>query len=64
MTHTLLDQAVIVDGTGKVIYNLPQQAMLALRIVFRAAFGTANPVTRLVSGSSTPYPFAVLTTTA
>ncbi len=60
MTFKLLDQAVITDDTGKVVYNLPQQDMLAMRVVFRAAFATAAPVTRPVSGSGTPYPFGVL----
>ena len=50
MTYELLDQAVITDDTGKVIFNLAQQDMLALRVVFRAAFATAAPVTRPVSG--------------
>ena len=43
MTYKLLDQAVITDDTGKVIYNLPQQDMLALRVTFRAAFAIAEP---------------------
>jgi hypothetical protein len=61
LTYKLLDQAVITDDTGAVIYNLPQQDMLALRVVARFAFATAAPVTRPVTGSGTPYPFATLT---
>lgn len=64
MTYKLLDQAVITDDTGKVIYNLPQQDMSALRVVFRAEFAVANPVTRPVAGAGTPYPFGVLTAAA
>jgi HK97 family phage major capsid protein len=60
MTYKLLDQAVITDDTGAIIYNLPQQDMLAMRVNFRAAFATAAPVTRPDAGSGTPYPFAVL----
>jgi HK97 family phage major capsid protein len=61
MTYKLLDQAVITDDTGNIIFNLPQQDMLAMRVTFRAAFAVANPITRAVAGSGTPYPFAVLT---
>jgi hypothetical protein len=43
MRYKLLDQAVITDDTGEVIYNLSQQDMLALRVTFRAAFGVAKP---------------------
>lgn len=59
ITYKLLDQAVISDETGKVIYNLAQQDAQALRVVARFGFAKAKPVTR--SGSATPYPFAVLT---
>jgi hypothetical protein len=57
----LLDQSVITDDTGKVIYNFPQQDMVGMRVTFRAAFAVAKPVTRPVAGSGTPYPFGVLT---
>jgi hypothetical protein len=60
MTYKLLDQSVITDDAGKIIYNLPQQDMVALRVTFRAAFAVANPVTRPVAGAGTPYPFGVL----
>jgi hypothetical protein len=64
MRYKLLDQAVITDDTGKVIYKLPQQDMLALRVMFRAAFAVANPITRPVAGAGTPYPFGVRTKAA
>jgi HK97 family phage major capsid protein len=60
MTYKLLDQAVLVDDTGKVIYNLPQQDMLAMRVVMRAAFAVANPITREQASGTSRYPFAVL----
>lgn len=60
MRFKILDQAVITDDTGKVIFNLPQQAMLAMRATFRAAFAVANPITRPVAGAGTPYPFGML----
>jgi Phage capsid family len=61
MTFKLLDQAVITDDAGAVIYNFAQQDMVGMRVVFRAAFAVANPVTRPVAGAGTPYPFGVLT---
>jgi HK97 family phage major capsid protein len=61
LTWKLLDQAVITDDTGKVIFNLPQQDSVALRVVARFGYAVAQPVSRPVTGAGTPYPFAVLT---
>jgi HK97 family phage major capsid protein len=58
LTYKLLDQAVITDDTGAVIFNLPQQDMLALRVVARFAWAVAKP---FVYGQvGTEYPFAVM----
>jgi HK97 family phage major capsid protein len=59
-TFKLLDQAVITDDSGNIVYNLPQQDMVALRVKFRVAFALANPVTYDNSNDSTRYPFSVL----
>jgi HK97 family phage major capsid protein len=59
MTFKILDQAVIQDGTGAIVYNLAQQDMVALRAVMRIGVALPKPVTRLDSG--TGFPFAVLT---
>jgi HK97 family phage major capsid protein len=59
-TYKILDQAVITDDTGAIIWNLPQQDMLAMRVTFRAAFATAAPVTRPDGAAGNPYPFAAL----
>lgn len=60
ITMKLLDQAVITDNTGAVIYNLPQQDMVALRVVFRAAWQVPNIINYEQQTAASRYPFAVL----
>jgi len=57
----LLDQAVIQDGAGAIIYNTAQQDIVALRATMRVAFQVANPITNLQPTEANRYPFAVLT---
>ncbi len=59
VTYKILDQAVIQDAAGNIIYNLAQQDMVALRAVMRLGFALPHPITRMDSG--TGYPFATLT---
>ncbi len=61
MTYKILDQAVISDSGGKIIYNLPQQDMVALRCVMRLGWQLPNPITSLNEDGESRYPFAVLT---
>jgi hypothetical protein len=58
LTYKLLDQAVITDNTGAIVYNLPQQDMVALGVTARFAYAVAKPVPRNASGGG--YPFALL----
>jgi len=56
----LLDQAVIQDGAGAIVYNLAQQDMVALRATMRVAFQVANPITNMQPTEANRYPFGVL----
>jgi hypothetical protein len=58
-TYKLITEGVIQDNTGVIQYNLPQQDMVALRIVFRCAFQTANTMNYDNGNAGTRYPFSV-----
>ena len=58
LTVTKSNQAVITDADGKVIYNLYQQDMTALRFVMRLGWQLPNAVNAM--GITDAYPFAVL----
>ena len=59
MRWKLLDQAVITDPSGNIIYNLAQQDMVALRVTVRLGWQLPNPV-NAVDESANRYPFGVL----
>ncbi len=60
ITVKILDQGVIQDpATKAIIYNLAQQDMIALRIVFRMGWALPNPATRM-NGDRSGCPFAYL----
>lgn len=61
ITYKVLDQAVISDASGKILYNLAQQDMIALRCVMRLGWQLPNPVNRLQPDEANRYPFAVIT---
>ena len=60
LTYKILDQAVITDDTGSVIFNLPQQDMLAMRVVARVAWQVAKPFAYGQGDPATIYPFGVM----
>jgi HK97 family phage major capsid protein len=59
-TYKILDQAVLTDNTGAIVYNFAQQDMVALRVVFRVAFQIANTINYDQAVDANRYPFAVL----
>jgi len=60
ITFKILDQAVIQDNTGAIVYNLAQQDMVALRAVMRMGVALPHPITRM-DAAGTGFPFASLT---
>jgi HK97 family phage major capsid protein len=62
VTYKVLDQAVIQDPTdGSIVFNLAQQDMVALRVVFRMGWQVPNPVNLLRLIEANRYPASVLT---
>lgn len=57
----ILDQGVIQDNSGAIVFNFSQQDMKGLRMTFRGAFQVANPPNRWQPNASNRYPFAVAT---
>jgi HK97 family phage major capsid protein len=60
LTWKMLDQAVLTDGAGAIVHNLPQEDMVAMRVVARYAWQVPNPITRLQLNEAARYPFGVL----
>jgi HK97 family phage major capsid protein len=61
ITYKILDQAVIQDQAGTIIYNLAQQDMIALRAVMRLGVALPNPINRMQPTTVSRFPFAYLT---
>jgi predicted phage gp36 major capsid-like protein len=62
ITMKILDQAVIQDNTGAIIYNLAQQDMLAVRLTFRLGWQVANAINNDQPTEAARYPVSVLRT--
>jgi HK97 family phage major capsid protein len=59
ITYQIFDTGVISDDDGRIVYNLLQQDMVALRAVMRLAWQVANPID-IDRAYGTGYPFALL----
>ncbi len=59
VTFDVFSDGVISDSTGKVIYNLMQQDMKAIRMVLRIGWEIFNPLNAVNEDESTRFPFAV-----
>lgn len=60
ITYKVITEGVIQDNAGVIQYNLPQQDMIALRVVFRCAFQTANTLNYDNPTAGSRYPFSVI----
>ena len=60
ISYNLEKSGVIQDSTGKIIYNLFQQDMVALKVSMRLGFALPNPLNAQNPDASTRFPFAIL----
>jgi HK97 family phage major capsid protein len=60
ITMKILDQAVIQDNTGAIVYNLAQQDMTAVRLTFRVGWQVANTINNDQPTEADRYPVARL----
>ncbi|MFG3476470.1 phage major capsid protein [Streptomyces sp. NPDC047980] len=60
ITMKILDQAVIQDNTGAIMFNLAQQDMTAVRLTFRVGWQVSNPINNEQPTEASRYPAAVL----
>ncbi len=59
-TYKLLDQAVLTDASNVIQYNLAQQDMVAMRLVFRCGWQVANVINYEQATEASRYPFGVM----
>jgi HK97 family phage major capsid protein len=60
ITWKLLDQAVIQDASGNIVYNLAQQDMVAMRMTMRVGWQVANTLNYDQPVEASRYPAGVL----
>ena len=60
VTWKFLDQAVIQDNTGAIVYNLAQQDLSALRLTMRVGWQVANTINYDQPVEASRYPAAIL----
>ncbi|MEU2724071.1 phage major capsid protein [Streptomyces smyrnaeus] len=62
ITMKVLDQAVIQDNTGAIVYNLAQQDMTAVRLTFRVGWQVSNTINNDQPTEADRYPVGVIKT--
>lgn len=60
MEFKLITEGVITDEDQNIVFNLPQQDMVALRVVMRLGWAVPNSIHKMAQDRSQSYPFAVL----
>lgn len=60
ISFKMLDQAVIQDNTGAIVFNLAQQDMVAMRVKFRVGWQVANTLNDDNPTEATRYPAAAM----
>lgn len=58
----VLDQAVITDNAGNIVYNLPQQDMTAIRLTFRVGWQVKNTINNDQPVEASRYPAGYIKT--
>lgn len=61
MRFDIFREGIISDSDGKVVANLMQNDMVALRVVMRLGWAVPNPIHAMGTDRDAKYPFAVLT---
>lgn len=59
VTFDIFDSGVVSDADGKVVYNLMQNDMKAIRMVIRLGWNILNPINQVNSDDATRFPFSV-----
>ena len=59
VTFDVFDSGVVSDEDGKVVFNLMQNDMKAIRMVIRLGWQILNPLNAVNPDGSTRFPFAV-----
>lgn len=57
---TVHTEGVITDAAGLILYNLMQQDMMAIRVVFRMGYAVSNPINYQEAVEANRFPAAVL----
>lgn len=60
ITMDSFDTGVITDDLGNIVFNLLQQDMSCLRVIWRGGYAVPNPINRMQQTAASRWPFGVL----